>query len=97
MSHGAELSRNNDGKLFAIQHCPWRFIEKIAAHLRQVDGVNTGFIEQSSTQFDYLQSQLGGLWIEYSSDLPASSQQRLQEILDYYARCHGSWQRESEF
>jgi len=39
---------------------------EIAAHLRQVEGVETGLYPSQAEQFDYNQSQVGGLWIQYS-------------------------------
>lgn len=83
-----ELKREN-----IYNNClPLAVYREIAAHLRQVEGIKVSSIEQDSQQFDYKQSQLKGLSIEYPSDLASSSQQRLKEILDYYARIYAPWQ-----
>lgn len=48
---------------------PLAVYREIAAHLRQVDGVETGLIPQSSSTFDYRESQVGGLWLQYPPTL----------------------------
>ncbi|MBW4634268.1 MAG: hypothetical protein KME30_20865 [Iphinoe sp. HA4291-MV1] len=63
---------------------PLAVYREIAAHLRQVEGVEVSFIPQTSQQFDYNQSQIGGLWIEYASNSRAESRQWVQQILAYY-------------
>lgn len=63
---------------------PLAVYREIAAHLRQIEGVQVGLIPQSSCEFDYLQSQIAGLEISITSHLSAASQQRLEEILAYY-------------
>ncbi len=68
---------------------------EIAAHLQQVEGIKTKLICQQSQQFDYYQSQVSSLWIEYPADLASSCQHRLEEILQYYTQLYGSMQRES--
>lgn len=64
---------------------------EIAAHLRQVDGVNSDLFAQTATEFDYLQSQVGGLWLEY---LPNDErEQQVNSILTYYElKYSSSWQ-----
>lgn len=62
---------------------PLAVYREIAAHLRQIEGVQVGLIPQSSPEFDYKQSQIAGLEISMTS-LASESQQRLEEILDYY-------------
>lgn len=60
---------------------PLAVYREIAAHLRQVGGIKVELIVQSSQEFDYNQSQIEGLCIEYI--LP-QSQQLVEEILTYY-------------
>jgi hypothetical protein len=74
---------------------PLAMYREIAAHLRQVGGVEIAEIPQQSQQFSYKQSQIEGLWIQYAADGDASSKQRIEEILEYYAQQYGCWQRES--
>ena len=42
---------------------PLAVYREIAAHIRQVLGVEVGLIPQTSSEFDYNQSQISGLWI----------------------------------
>ncbi|MDY7014081.1 MAG: hypothetical protein SVX43_10890 [Cyanobacteriota bacterium] len=70
---------------------PLAVYREVAAHLRQIAGVEVRLIPQSSPHFDYGQSQIETLWVSY----PQDSSDRLEAILDYYAQRHGSWQRQS--
>ncbi|MBF2007625.1 hypothetical protein ACF3DV_07270 [Chlorogloeopsis fritschii PCC 9212] len=63
---------------------PLAVYREIAAHLRQVEGVEVSLIPQSSQEFDYSQSQIGGLWISWPSDFSSQSRQRIEQILAYY-------------
>ncbi len=62
---------------------------ELAAHLRQVEGVEVELLPQSSQVFDYQQSQVGGLRLL----LPPSStsSERVQQILAYYSQRHGAY------
>ncbi|AFY32149.1 hypothetical protein [Calothrix sp. PCC 7507] len=68
---------------------PLAVYREIAAHLRQVDGVEVGLIPQSSQQFDYYQSQIAGLWISWAVNSSLDSQQQVQQILNYYQNRYG--------
>jgi len=68
---------------------PLAVYREIAAHLRQVEGVEVGLIPQSSLQFDYYQSQIEGLWISWVSNPTSASRQRVQQILAYYQNRYG--------
>ena len=68
---------------------PLAVYREIAAHLRQVEGVEVGLIPQSSQQFDYHQSQIDGLWINWTSNSTSASRQRVQQILAYYQNRYG--------
>ncbi|MCM0593141.1 MAG: hypothetical protein HEQ35_30485 [Gloeotrichia echinulata IR180] len=63
---------------------PLAVYHEIAAHLRQVEGVEVGLIPQSSLEFDYDQSQIQSLWIEWGENSTSQSRQRVQQILAYY-------------
>jgi hypothetical protein len=71
---------------------PLAVYREVAAHLRQVEGVEAELLPQESTQFDYRQSQVGGLSIRYDAAADANSRQRVTQILAYYGDRHGSWQ-----
>ena len=62
---------------------------EIAAHLRQVEGIEVGLIPQTSSAFDYNQSQIAGLWISRLPNYGTESQQREQQILAYYRNRYG--------
>ena len=68
---------------------PLAVYREIATHLRQVFGVEADLIPQSSQQFDYNQSQIGGLWIEYTPNSTLESRQRVEQILAYYHNRYG--------
>ncbi|MBD2387449.1 hypothetical protein [Cylindrospermum sp. FACHB-282] len=67
---------------------PLAVYREIAAHLRQVKGLDVDLIPQSSSQFDYHQSQIGGLWISWTLNPSSQSQQRVKQILAYYQKCY---------
>ncbi|NJL62539.1 MAG: hypothetical protein HC903_12820 [Methylacidiphilales bacterium] len=69
---------------------PLAVYREIAAHLRQLEGVEVGLTSQSSQQFDYNQSQIESLWINFAANSPNSSQQQVEEILAYYESRYGS-------
>ncbi|BAY11836.1 hypothetical protein [Calothrix sp. NIES-2098] len=68
---------------------PLAVYREIAAHLRQVEGLEVGLIPQSSQQFDYHQSQIEGLWISWISNPTSAVRQRVQQILAYYQNRYG--------
>lgn len=71
---------------------PLAVYREVAAHLRQVEGVETGLIPQQSQQFDYNDSQVGGLWIQYPEGFDFVDRQRVDRILAYYGDRYGSWE-----
>lgn len=60
---------------------PLAVYREIAAHLRQVEGVEVDLIPQTSSDFDYYQSQIAGLSI---SCQPNTNEEQVKQILDYY-------------
>ncbi|MDZ8052097.1 MAG: hypothetical protein RMX68_001170 [Aulosira sp. ZfuVER01] len=68
---------------------PLAVYREIAAHLRQVEGLEVSLIPQSSQQFDYHQSQIEGLWISWVSKPTSAVRQRVQQILAYYQNRYG--------
>ena len=76
---------------------PLAVYREVAAHLRQVEGVKASLIMRSvdgdpREKFDYYQSQVAALQIDYTQNLDESSQQRIKEILDYYAGRYSPWE-----
>lgn len=71
---------------------PLAVYREVAAHLRQIEGVFTGLLPQTSTTFDYLQSQVGGLWIRYSANAEEVCESQIEAILTYYGDRYGNWE-----
>jgi hypothetical protein len=63
---------------------PLAVYREIAAHLRQVEGVEVDLIPQSSQQFDYNQSQIAGLNLSWVKNSGLESRERVNQILAYY-------------
>lgn len=63
---------------------PLAVYRELAAHLRQVEGVETGLLPQQSQDFNYDRSQIGSLWIEYAETADIASRQQVDRILEYY-------------
>jgi hypothetical protein len=76
----------------AIPTMPLAVYREVAAHLQQVEGVQTELLPQTATSFDYHLSQIGGIQISHPTTLATAHQQRLQDILDYYGQRFGVWQ-----
>ena len=82
---------------YQIRHpgLPLAVYREMAAHLRQVNGVEAGLLPQTSQQFDYNQSQVGGLWIQYGETFEAENRERVNQILAYYQKRYGAWEEET--
>ncbi|MEA5553097.1 hypothetical protein VB713_19310 [Anabaena cylindrica UHCC 0172] len=65
---------------------PLAVYREIAAHLRQVEGVEVDLIPQTSSQFDYNQSQISSLSISWT---PNTNEERVKQILAYYQNLYG--------
>ncbi|MDJ1183031.1 hypothetical protein [Roseofilum casamattae] len=75
----------------SLPKLPLAVYREVAAHLRQVDGVNAGLKLRSHSDFDYDLSQIEQMWIEYPHTLPSQNIDRLEQILAYYGDRYGSW------
>ena len=80
----------SNAKKITCSRLPLAVYREIVAHLRQIDGVEASLIEQTALDFDYLQSQVGGLLIKYPSDEIINSQ--IESVLAHYAQKYGAWQ-----
>lgn len=69
---------------------PLAVYREIAAHLRQVEGVETGLYPATGGEFDYNQSQVGSLWIQYAPTAAKESRERVDQILAYYQNRYNS-------
>jgi len=68
---------------------PLAVYREIAAHLRQVEGVDVSLIPQSSPQFDYYQSQIDSICLCWKENANSESRQRVEQILTYYKNHYG--------
>ncbi|MER3433440.1 MAG: hypothetical protein C4288_08410 [Leptolyngbya sp. ERB_1_1] len=70
---------------------PLAVYREVAAHLTQVDGVQTRLTPQTSQQFEYTLSQVGSLEIEFSDPNNSQAQTEVVKILAYYGDRYGAW------
>lgn len=71
---------------------PLAVYREVAAHLRQVNGVEAGLLPQTSPNFAYGQSQVGGLWLQYPADQADRCQAQVEAILTYYGQRYRPWE-----
>lgn len=83
---------NSASQTLCCPHLPLAIYREVAAHLQQVPGVTVALLPQQSQQFDYGQSQLGGLSLSYGSEATSASQRRVTQILAYYGDRYGAWE-----
>ncbi len=58
---------------------------ELASHLEQIDeNINAELFWQESTEFSYLGSQIGGLWLTYPQSFPEQFQVLIKKILNHY-------------
>ncbi len=77
---------------YQIPRLPLAVYREIAAHLRQVEGVQVDLLPQTATEFDYLQSQVGGIRVAYAAAIAPRCRPQVAAILAYYAEHYGVWQ-----
>ncbi|MBD2293179.1 hypothetical protein H6G06_06685 [Anabaena sphaerica FACHB-251] len=73
-------------KRIEFSNLPLAVYREIAAHLHQVEGVDVDLIPQTSSEFDYNQSQIGCLSISWK---PNTNEERVKQILAYYQNRYG--------
>jgi hypothetical protein len=95
----SDCTPDNRSELVTAQHVshpslPLAVYREVAAHLRQVEGLEVELLPQTSQMFDYGQSQIGGLLLHYHPEATAASRQRVEQVLAYYGERFGPWQTE---
>lgn len=60
---------------------------ELASHIEQIEDINAELFWQESTEFSYLGSQIGGIWLTYPLTISTQSQDLLKKILNHY----GNW------
>jgi hypothetical protein len=73
----------------SIERLPLAVYYEIAAHLRQLAGIQVEILPQTDPNFDYLQSQVGGLSID-CRNLNVVDRAKASEILAYYHNRYGA-------
>jgi hypothetical protein len=91
----------DQNQLYYQVYCPrlpLAVYREVATHLRQVEGVQTQLhpmptqsSESDVSEFDYLQSQVGNLSIQYPADADETTRQQVDWILAYYSDRYGVW------
>lgn len=71
---------------------PLAVYREVAAHLCQVDGVDTELIAQQSQKFDYALSQIDSLQYSLPDNADPASYEQVQQILAYYSDRYGDWE-----
>ncbi len=71
---------------------PLAVYREVSAHLRQCSGIMAQVLPQSSSSFDYRQSQAGGLRISCAADTDPVERQQVKAILQYYGSRYGDWE-----
>lgn len=90
------IEQQNQQQLTCPQ-LPLAVYREVAAHLRQVEGVDASLILRSvehnpGEKFDYYQSQVAAIQISYLENVEESAKQQVQAILDYYANRYYPWE-----
>ena len=65
---------------------------ELAAHLRQIKGVQTQLFPPHDQNFNYLASQVGGLEVSYASSISHQEQKQVEQILNYYRQRYGAYE-----
>ena len=90
------ITENKVKKRYTCPQLPLAVYREVAAHLRQVIGLDAGLITKpvagGQEAFDYYASQIEALWLEYPQDLAAETQAQIQAILDYYGKRYQPWE-----
>jgi protein associated with RNAse G/E len=90
-------NENSSQQQLSCPQLPLAVYREVSAHLRQVEGVDASLIirplnHDPAEKFDYYQSQVAALRINYSENTDELARQQVQEILDYYAQRYRPWE-----
>ncbi len=85
----------SDTLSLSIERLPLAVYYEIAAHLRQLSGIQVEILPQTNPDFDYLQSQVGGLSINCSK-LSVVDRTKVTEIIEYYHNRYGATEYHSK-
>ncbi|MCC0175443.1 hypothetical protein I4641_00415 [Waterburya agarophytonicola K14] len=93
---GLPAIQNQTQKL-SCPRLPLAVYREVSAHLRQVTEVEASLIVRPTqhdpqAKFDYYQSQVAALQIQYGEAITDKEKARVTEILDYYAQRYSPWE-----
>ncbi len=84
-----QLNQNNRASLnVQFPNLPLAMYREIAAHLCQVEGVETSLLPASSSQFNYNDSQVESLQVQLP-DTNLQGREQVEKILAYYQNIFG--------
>ncbi|WP_019503990.1 hypothetical protein [Pleurocapsa sp. PCC 7319] len=94
----SSIEQQNQQQQLTCLNLPLAVYREVAAHLRQVEGVNASLILRSTNhnpaeKFDYYQSQVAALQINYAKNIEENAQQKVTAILDYYGQRYHPWEK----
>jgi hypothetical protein len=89
--------QNSNQQQFTCPQLPLAVYREVSAHLRQIEGVDASLIMRSlnhdpTEKFDYYQSQVAALQINFSENIDELARGQVTEILDYYAQRYHPWE-----
>jgi hypothetical protein len=73
---------------YEIPGLPLTVYRELATHLRQVQGVEVELVPQTAAVFNYHDSQIAGVLIQYGPHPEPMAHQRVEQILGYYRDRH---------
>ena len=96
--HSSSIEQQNQQQQLTCPNLPLAVYREVAAHLRQVEGVDASLIFRSTNhnpteKFDYYQSQVAALQINYAENVEENAQQKVTAILDYYGQRYRPWEK----
>jgi hypothetical protein len=86
-----QLVSHQDKKIrvaYAPVQLPLAVYRELAAHLNQVEAIDTELVWSNRQKFDYADSQIDSIWIKFAAPLSDRSYALVESILNHY----GSWQ-----
>jgi hypothetical protein len=91
--------KNSNQQQFTCPQLPVAVYREVSAHLRQIEGVDASLImrpldHDPVEKFDYYQSQVAALQINYSENVDELAREQVAEILDYYAQRYQLWEKQ---
>ncbi|AIE73320.1 hypothetical protein D082_07910 [Synechocystis sp. PCC 6714] len=81
-------------EIICFPQLPLAVYREIAAHVQQIAGVTATLFAPTFTEFDYYNSQVGGIELSFNDDFAPGDRQIIEEILAFYANRYGTPERQ---